>query len=37
MSTYIDYKINLMNDNDFTRAAGITTDDVVGVGLVYQF
>jgi len=37
MSTYVDYQINLMDDNDFTRAAGITTDDTVGVGLVYQF
>ncbi|MEK6306073.1 MULTISPECIES: porin OmpC [Pantoea] len=37
MSTYVDYKINLLDDNDFTRAKGISTDDVVGVGLVYQF
>ncbi len=37
MSTYVDYKINLLDDNDFTKAAGINTDDVVGVGLVYQF
>ncbi|WP_435945679.1 porin OmpC [Dryocola sp. BD586] len=37
MSTYVDYKINLVDDNDFTRAAGIGTDDIVGVGLVYQF
>ncbi|PKH24265.1 porin [Enterobacterales bacterium CwR94] len=37
MSTYVDYKINLLDENDFTRAAGISTDDVVGVGLVYQF
>jgi len=26
-----------MDENDFTRAAGISTDDTVGVGLVYQF
>ncbi|MDI6633292.1 MULTISPECIES: porin OmpC [Pantoea] len=37
MSTYVDYKINLLDDNDFTRATGTSTDDVVGVGLVYQF
>ncbi|AIR86792.1 MULTISPECIES: porin OmpC [Erwiniaceae] len=37
MSTYVDYQINLMDENDFTRAAGITTDDTVGVGLQYQF
>ena len=37
MSTYVDYKINLLDDNDFTQANGISTDDVVAVGLVYQF
>lgn len=37
MSTYVDYKINLLDKNDFTQAAVIGTDDVVGVGLVYQF
>ncbi len=37
MSTYVDYKINLMDNNDFTDAAGINTDNVVAVGLVYQF
>lgn len=37
MSTYVDYKINLLDDNDFTKANGIATDDIVGVGLVYQF
>ncbi|KTS00001.1 porin, partial [Pantoea dispersa] len=37
MSTYVDYKINLLDDNDFTRSTGTSTDDVVGVGLVYQF
>lgn len=38
MSTYVDYKINLLDDNDaFYKAAGINTDDVVAVGLVYQF
>ncbi|ELY4159017.1 porin OmpC [Cronobacter turicensis] len=37
MSTFVDYKINLLDDNNFTRQAGIGTDDVVAVGLVYQF
>ncbi|MDU3890663.1 MAG: porin, partial [Serratia liquefaciens] len=37
MSTYVDYKINLLDDNDFTKSAGINTDNVVAVGLVYQF
>lgn len=29
MSTYVDYKINLLDDNSFTHNAGISTDDVV--------
>ena len=37
MSTYVDYKINLLDDNSFTRDAGISTDDIVALGLVYQF
>ncbi|WDC16963.1 porin OmpC [Escherichia albertii] len=38
MSTYVDYKINLLdNDDDFYANNGITTDDIVAVGLVYQF
>ncbi|NDL65255.1 porin OmpC [Acerihabitans arboris] len=37
LSTYVDYKINLMDDDNFTDAAGINTDDVVALGLVYQF
>ncbi|MGQ8773632.1 porin OmpC [Serratia sp. NA_112.1] len=37
MSTYVDYKINLLDENDYTRANGVSTDNVVGVGLVYQF
>lgn len=38
MSTYVDYKINLLDNNDdFYKAAGISTDDIVAVGLVYQF
>ena len=34
MSTYVDYQINLLDDNN---ALGLNTDDVVAVGLVYQF
>lgn len=37
MSTYVDYKINLLDDNDFTRKAGINTDNIVALGVVYQF
>ncbi|QLK63279.1 porin OmpC [Enterobacteriaceae bacterium Kacie_13] len=37
MLTYVDYKINLMDDTRLTRDAGIATDDIVAVGLVYQF
>ena len=38
MSTYVDHKINLLdNDDDFFTDNGISTDDVVAVGLVYQF
>ncbi|WGE31050.1 porin (plasmid) [Edwardsiella tarda] len=38
MATYIDYKINLLNGNDdFYKNNGIPTDNVVGLGLVYQF
>ena len=34
---YHDYKINLLDKNDFTKALGVSTDDIVAVGLVYQF
>lgn len=38
MSIYADYKINLLkNDNNAVRALGIKTDNIVGVGAVYQF
>lgn len=37
MSTYVDYKINLLDNNDFTTANNINTDDIVALGLVYQF
>lgn len=34
MSTYVDYQINLLNDDN---PLGLNTDDTVAVGLVYQF
>ncbi|UJD95463.1 porin OmpC [Lelliottia amnigena] len=37
MSTYVDYKINLLDENNFTKQAGVGTDDIVALGLVYQF
>lgn len=37
MSAVVDYKINLLKDSEFNKAAGISTDNVVGLGLVYQF
>nr|WP_314266828.1 porin [uncultured Moellerella sp.] len=37
MSAVVDYKINLLDNNDFTKAYGINTDNVVGLGLIYQF
>ncbi|ECH3257784.1 porin OmpC [Salmonella enterica] len=37
-STYVDYKINLLDDDDnFYADNGINTDDVVALGMVYQF
>jgi outer membrane protein N len=38
MSTYVDYKINLLDEDDtFNTTNNIGTDDIVAVGLVYQF
>ena len=38
MSTYVDYKINLLDEDDsFYADNGIATDNIVAVGLVYQF
>ncbi|POT55206.1 porin [Citrobacter amalonaticus] len=38
MSTYVDYKINLLDEDDsFYARNDIATDDVVALGLVYQF
>jgi predicted porin len=35
--TYVDYKVNLLNDNSFTQQYGINTDDVVAVAMRYDF
>jgi outer membrane pore protein F len=37
MYTYVDYKINMLNKDEFTTRNGINTDNVLGLGLVYQF
>ena len=37
MSTYVDYKINLVDDSQFTKDAKVATDNIVAVGLTYQF
>ncbi|HGN9370813.1 TPA: porin OmpC [Citrobacter pasteurii] len=38
MSTYVDYKINLLDEDDnFYENNGISTDDIIALGLVYQF
>ncbi|MGK2895275.1 porin OmpC [Klebsiella michiganensis] len=38
MSTYVDYKINLLDNKDnFYRENGIATDNIMALGLVYQF
>ncbi|MDM2826918.1 porin OmpC [Citrobacter sp. Cpo089] len=38
MSTYVDYKINLLDEDDsFYTRNDISTDDVVALGMVYQF
>ena len=38
MSTYVDSKINLLDGNDdFYKDNGISTDNIVALGLVYQF
>ncbi len=37
MSTFVDYKINLLDKNDFNKALSVNTDDIIAVGMVYQF
>lgn len=38
-SAYVDYKINMLDETKykFYQNNGISTDDVVGIGMVYQF
>ncbi|MEC5341780.1 porin [Brenneria populi] len=37
-STYVDYKINLLDsDNAYVRAGDVSDEDAVGVGVKYQF
>ncbi|WP_256873988.1 porin, partial [Citrobacter portucalensis] len=37
-STYVDYKINLLDEDDsFYAGNDISTDDTVALGMVYQF
>ena len=37
MSAFVDYKINLIDEDDVTKRLAIMTDDVVAVGMTYQF
>ncbi|MCS5949838.1 porin [Klebsiella pneumoniae subsp. pneumoniae] len=36
-NVYAAYKFNQLDDNDYTKAAGVATDDQAAVGIVYQF
>ncbi|MEB6379069.1 porin [Leclercia adecarboxylata] len=37
MNVYAAYKFNLLDDNNYSEAAGLATDDQAAVGIVYQF
>ncbi|HBQ9083835.1 TPA: porin, partial [Klebsiella quasipneumoniae] len=37
MNVYAAYKFNQLDDNAYTREAGVATDDQAAVGIVYQF
>jgi len=38
LTTYVDYKINLLDsDDNFYASSGISTDNIVGTGVIYQF
>ena len=37
MLAYVDYKLNLIDSSDFSTAAGVSTDDILALGVVYQF
>jgi len=34
MSTYVDYKINLLDDKPFPKDASISTDNIIAGGLI---
>lgn len=37
MSTFIDYRINLMKEDIFTKEANIRTDNIIAAGITYLF
>ncbi len=37
MNVYAAYQFNLLDNNDYSKAAGLDTDDKTTVGIVYQF
>ena len=37
MSAFVDYKINLIDESEFTKASEVATDNIVAVGMTYQF
>ncbi|WP_422667274.1 porin [Buchnera aphidicola] len=37
ISTYVNYKINLLKKNDFIKNNNINTDDIFGAGILYRF
>ncbi|MGG7246783.1 porin [Escherichia coli] len=37
MSAYVDYRINLIHDSEFTQESGIATDNIFATGLTYRF
>jgi len=37
MLAYVDYRVNLLRENDFTRSTGLNTDNAVALDLIYQF
>ena len=37
MNVYAAYRFNLLDENNYTRASGLSADDQAGVGIVYQF
>lgn len=37
MNVYAAYKFNMLDDNDYSKASGLATDDQAAVGIVYQF